>query len=127
MRYVWITLGVAVLHRLLVFGIAMLGFGFGMTAFSGNQSASLAMPIMGIAGILDFPVIVANWIGVRLRTGEFPILQHWGMVGIVALKSPFIWQIIWSLCVGAMVATTVYFRRLRKYGHQPVSYWKTGL
>jgi hypothetical protein len=127
MRYVWITLGVAALHRLLVFGIAMLGFGIGMTAFSGNQSASMGMPIMGFAGLLDFPVILAGWIGTKIRTGEYPILQHWGMVGIVAIKSPFIWQAAWSLCVGAMVATAVYFRRLKKYGRQPVSYWKQGL
>lgn len=124
MRYFWITLGVAVLHRLATAGIALLGFGIGMTAFNSSSYAKFGMPIMGFAALLDFPVVFAGQLSYWLQQGQFPKMEHWGMYGVISLKSPFLWQTSWSLVVGAATAYLYYRYRLRKYGPQPTIYWK---
>lgn len=124
MRYFWITIGVAVIHRLATAGIALLGFGIGMTAFNSSPYAKLGLPIMGIAAIMDFPVVVAGQINYMIENGHFPKMEHWGMYGVVSLKSPFVWQAAWSLLVGVIASYFYYRYRLKKYGPQPTVYWK---
>ncbi len=64
MRYLWITIGVSLAHRLLTSGIAILAFAVGMGSFTGDSSAGLSMPLMGLAALLDFPVhMAAQWEG----------------------------------------------------------------
>lgn len=124
MRYVWITFGVAVLHRLSTIVIALIGFGTAMSSFNGPPAAKQGFSIMGIAAVLDFPVVLANHIKFWIQHDRFPTVEHWGTLGGIALKGPVLLQVAWSLCVGICVAYGVYRYRLKKYGPQPTIYWR---
>lgn len=123
MRCFWLTLGFAVLHRLLAFGIAMLGFYICMTGFDGNKAAKMGFYVMALAGILDLPVVLMTLV----RNGGSEVrLDHWGMIGMISVRLS-VFGVNWSLCVGTIAAAIVYFRRIKRHGNPLVAYWKKGL
>jgi len=125
MRYIYIAIAGTILHRLVSYGIAMLGFGVAMTAFSDTSYSGLGVPIMKISGILDFPVGLISHFQFYLEHGYYrSYTANLGVLAGASLESPILWKLTWSFVVGLLLAIGYYFYRLKKYGRQPTVYWK---
>jgi len=120
MRYIWITLAVAVLHRILSFGFFLVGFAVGMTAFSSGPYAELGVPLMAVSTLLDAPLSISVYIWCRMQNVQSSAMEHWELLG---LEAPLGWKLAWSFAVGVISAIAHYRYRLKKHGSQP--YWKT--
>lgn len=125
MRYFWIAVGVATLHRIVTSGIALFAFGLGMSAFNGSSAASLCPPLLWLSGLLDFPSVLLKYLTFRLKTGHFPSSNIAEIYG--AVLAPSIWMFGWSLCVGVIVAVALFRRDRAKPTFNPSAYWKSGL
>lgn len=116
LHYLGITLGVAALHRVLVFGISFLGSAFVMMAWGESWLANLsvlATPTIVLAGVLDFPAIVAGCIAKWSQGDGFPLSEAlFESCSVAQLPGLYFWQGGWSLCVGAI--TVALFHCLRK-------------
>lgn len=126
MRYLWIALGFALLHRLLVFGIALLAFCCGMSAFGGSSNAlALFHPLMTLAALLDLPAVAIKYLQYRLAAGPAPheIPGGWATLAM----APSFPSYVWSLCVGITVSVILYRRKRAKEGDRPPTFWKSGL
>lgn len=126
MRYLWIALGIAVLHRLVVVGLAGLTFVVAMSAFNGGGVPALAAPLAFVTLILDFPLSVFRLLPVFLVHGP-PSGTELMQLGMISFASPLWAQLASSLCIGTIVAIILYLRHKKKYGHLPPRYWKKGM
>ena len=127
MNYLWIAIGFAVLHRLIVSGLALLGFGIGMTAFSGSSYFQIGSPIMAVSSILDFPTVIAGIVAFYFEHGSMPSLEHSGIYAIAALKAPAIWKVLWSGAVGIGISYIFMVRHRKRHGHFFGPAWRSGL
>ena len=127
MRYLWIAIGFAVLHRLLVAGIFLLGFGLGMGAFNGSSSASLANPLFALSGLIDFPSTILGYIISFISQRQIPLSD--GALGFAAaaISLPLPLRILSSLAIGTFVSYLFYRRDSLKSGGRSKPIWKSGL
>jgi hypothetical protein len=127
MRYFWIAIGFAVLHRLLVAGIFLLGFGLGMGAFNGSSSASLASPLFALSGLIDFPSTILGYAISFISQRHIPLSDGALGFGAASMSLPLPLRILSSLVIGAFISYFFYRRDKLKSDGRPKQIWKSGL
>ena len=113
MRYFWITLGIAALHRLAVFVLMFWWIGLKAMADGGPVRWEGNYVIAG-AYLLDFPLVLVALLEAKIQTGSF-LIKHISDIGLFA--QPWYIHMAWSLCVGLCVSVPLYLRHKKKCGH----------